>query len=125
MRTFHLDRLQTLKVLTEGFTQPDSFDTLAFVSDSVAKTPFPEHVICRALLHTSLDGARRLISPASAVLAPQLNGIRLTCLVSPGELGTVALHLLHFPYKVSDVEPPELRRALKEVAARALLLANS
>lgn len=105
-RTFRLDRLQTLKVLTESFTQPDGFDALAFVSDSVAKTPFPEHVICRALLHTSLEEARRLTSPASAVLEPQPKGVRVTCLVPPDELEAVALHLLHFPYKSAKSSRP-------------------
>ena len=125
MRTFRLDRLQTLKVLTEGFTQPEGFDALAFVSDSVAKTPFPKHVVCRALLHTSLEEARHSTPLASAVLEPCSDGVRFTCLVLPSELGAVVLHLLHFPFEVSEVEPHELRRALKVVATRALLLANS
>jgi len=124
VRTFRLDRLQTLKVLGEGFAPPEGFDALAFVSDSIAKMPFPGQVACRALLHTSLDEARRLTPLASAVLEPHPAGVHLSFLVPPSELEAVALHLLRLPCEVSEVEPLELRHALEAVATRAMRLAG-
>ncbi len=113
VRVFRLDRIRDAALGDETFTPPPGFDSLDYVLRSLATAPARWEV--DVLLHATLEEARCRVSPDIAALDEEPGGVRLTCAV--GDLPWIARILagLGCPFVVR--RPPELRAALRQLAA--------
>lgn len=121
VRTFRLDRIRQVSLGSAGFTPPAVFDPLAFVEESIARTPWgpPAEV----LLHTTLEDARRFIPPTGAILERDPGGVMLRCYVN--DFGEMAHFLAGLPCPLTVRSPVELHQALAALAARVAALAQA
>ena len=120
LRTFRLDRVIRVQLTDEHFTRPKDFDALKHVEQSIANTP--GHWTTEVLLQTTLDEARRQISPTLGTLTEQPEGILLRCYVSSLDWLAHLLVGLDCPLRV--IQPPELRQALERLGTRARAMAT-
>jgi predicted DNA-binding transcriptional regulator YafY len=119
-RVFRLDRVEAARIDADTFTSPPDFDTLAFVQASLAESPWDWEV--EALLQTTLEQARRRIPAHQAVLDPVDGGVVVRINVDDLDWAARFLVGLGCPFVVR--EPPELRVALRALAAEALTAAG-
>jgi predicted DNA-binding transcriptional regulator YafY len=122
-RLFRLDRIRSLESRDVWFARPTDFDALAFVAESLAKTPncWTIEVVVEADLAT----AQALIPIALFALEPVPGAPDRTRLRSSvGDLDWIARELLGLCVPFEVVGPEELRAALRKLAARALELAT-
>ncbi|HLJ81221.1 MAG TPA: YafY family protein [Ktedonobacterales bacterium] len=120
VRVFRLDRVTSAEPLDETFTRPADFDTLAVVERGIASVPDTWEVV--VLLRMSLEKARRRIPAATGHLEETPDGVLFRCYRQ--ELGWVAHLLVGLGCPVVVREPPELRAVLRELAARAIEMAD-
>ena len=120
LRTFRLDRIQQMALRSETFTRPLDFDCLAFVLRSISQTPGAWLV--DVLLETTLEEARRVVPPTLATLEQDAGGIVMRCYVE--HLDWIAYILVGLRCPLIIRQPPELRTALHELAARVTGLAE-
>jgi hypothetical protein len=93
---------------------------LEFVEESIAKKP--GLWLAEVLLATDMERARQLIPPATALLAEDEQGVRLSCYIS--DLDDFARFLVRLDCPLVVLSPPELRQALQRLAALAAQLAD-
>lgn len=122
LRTFRLDRVLAVDPRDETFERPAGFDTLAYVLDTLATMPWGAWTV-RVLLRTSLEHARYKIPPETGALIETPEGIELRCTVEDLEWMARFLVGLGCPFTVQD--PPELRDALRTLAAHILQMAEN
>jgi predicted DNA-binding transcriptional regulator YafY len=120
LRTFRLDRIQHVEMRTEIFARPADFDSLAHVLKSISNTPatWPIDV----LLETTLENAQHVVPPALALLEQEKEGISFRCYVENLDWIAYVLLGLGCPFLVR--QPPELRNALRELAQKAMNIAE-
>lgn len=121
LRTFRLDRIVEVDACDEVFAPPDHFDALEFVEDSIAHTP--SGWLCEVLLLTTMEHAKRLIPPATAMLEPDPQGVAMRCFVD--NLDRFALFLAGLDCPLVVRGPTALHEALATLAARAAGLVDS
>ena len=98
----------------ETFIRPPDFDSLDYVKRSLANVPDTWAV--EVLLETTLEEARRYVSPVIATLDQAPDGVMLRC--SAGSLEWIARFLTGLEYSFIVLKPPELRVELQKQAAR-------
>jgi predicted DNA-binding transcriptional regulator YafY len=116
LRSFRLDRIQSVRLVAERFTRPEGFDALAHLVHSVATLPRAFSV--EVLLSTDLQTAQRELFPAVGVLEWEGSGVLLR-----GEVDSLpwfARELARLPFEFEIREPKALRRALRIMARRLL-----
>jgi predicted DNA-binding transcriptional regulator YafY len=116
LRSFRLDRIQSVRLVAERFTRPEGFDALAHLVHSVATLPRTFSV--EVLLKTDLQTAQRELFPAVGVLEWEGSGVLLR-----GEVDSLpwfARELARLPFEFEIREPKALRRALRIMARRLL-----
>lgn len=118
LRCFRLDRMLAVEPHEGSFTPPPGFDPVAFLLESLARVP--EEWEVELILHTTLEEARRIISPALAILDETDEGVRFWA--SASSLDWFARELASYPFPFTIVRPDELRDALRR-RAEALLAA--
>ncbi|MGH2517388.1 MAG: helix-turn-helix transcriptional regulator [Ktedonobacterales bacterium] len=121
VRVFRLDRVASAEPLDATFTRPADFDTLAVVERGIANVPGAWEVV--ALLGMPLDEARRRIPAITGHLEETLDGLLFRCYSQ--ELEWVAHFLVGLGCPVAVRKPPELRTALRELAARVATMAEA
>lgn len=114
LRVFRLDRVVSAELREETFTRPAGFDSLNHVERAIASTPGTWTV--EVLLDTTLERARRRVSPALATLTEAPSGVVLRCYAESLDWTAYILMGLDCPLVVRH--PPELRDALRRLAAR-------
>jgi predicted DNA-binding transcriptional regulator YafY len=116
LRSFRLDRVESVRALEKGFSKPPGFDALAHLTFSIAT--LPRAFAVEVLLETDLATARRQLFPAAGVLEGTAEGVVLRSQVD--ELAWFARELarLSFPFIIR--RPAALRDAL-EAHAESLL----
>jgi len=116
LRSFRLDRVQSVRPLASRFTRPPRFDALAHVTLSLATLPraFSPEV----LLKTDLDTARRELFPTAGVLQCTEEGVVLSA--QADDLRWFARELARLPFGFEIRSPAELRDALALVASQLL-----
>jgi predicted DNA-binding transcriptional regulator YafY len=104
LRSFRLDRIETVHLLETSFQRPPSFDALAHMTRSLATLPraFSPEV----LLETDLETATRAIVPTFGVLAPVPGGVLLRAEVE--DLAWFARELARLPFGFVIHGPAEL-----------------
>jgi predicted DNA-binding transcriptional regulator YafY len=120
LRNFRLDRILDVKMQAETFERPSAFDCLAFVLQSLPKTP--NVWLVEVLLEMTLSEARRCIPPSLAMLEEVPEGIVLRCYVE--HLDWIARLLVSLGYPFTVRQPVELRAELRLLAERVSALAE-
>jgi predicted DNA-binding transcriptional regulator YafY len=120
LRVFRLDRISMAEIREETFNRPLDFDCVDYVLRSLAATPATWQI--EVLLETTLAEARQMVSPALAVLEDVPQGVMMRC--SFGHLEGIAHFLSGIECPFIVLNPPELREALRRLAARTELMAN-
>lgn len=121
LRTFRVDRIVTLEPRRIPFDPPVQFDPLAHVLHALATTPADQ--LTRVLLKTSLEAAQAIIPPAMGLLEAVEEGVMFT--PSANQVDWLAFLLLSLDIPVVVLESDRLRKSLKEIAERALTLAET
>lgn len=116
LRTFRLDRVVEVALRDQIFHPPPDFDTMACVERSIANTPGAWSV--DVLLVTKLDRAQNEVPRELANLEETPDGVAMRCYVQ--SLRWFAHFLMGLECEFVVREPPELREALRALAARAL-----
>jgi predicted DNA-binding transcriptional regulator YafY len=116
LRSFRLDRVQSVEPLGVGFSRPPGFDVLGHLARSEALLPRAFHV--EVLLQTQLEKARRELFPSVGLLEWTGSGVLLRGEVD--DLDWFARELARLPFGFSVHRPPELREALRSLASRLL-----
>ena len=120
LRTFRIDRIQSLELLTTDFEKPADFDPLANVLQSLAIGAGGEQV--EVLLHTSLEQARKLCDPGFCQLEQRSDGVLLRR--GAYHLEWVAHFLLQLDFPVEVLQPQALRELLRQKGLAALRMAG-
>lgn len=120
LRNFRLDRILDVKMEAGTFERPSAFDCLAFVLQSLPKTP--NVWLVEVLLEMTLSEAQRSISPSLAMLEEVAEGIVLHCYVEHLDWIARILVSLGCPFTVR--QPIELRAELRLLAERVSALAE-
>ena len=119
LRTFRVDRMRRLRVVADpAEAPPDGFDAVAYVSTSLARTPWRWEV--EVLLELSVDEAARRVPATLAELVEEDGSTVLRMRV--GSLDWMATILAGLGCAFSVRKPDELRtsvRALGERLARS------
>lgn len=118
LRVFRLDRVLAVKIRAERYARPLNFDCLAYVTQSIAATPARWQV--EVLLETTLEEARRRVSPALATVEQAVDGVLLRC--NTDSLDWMAHLLAGMSCSFIVRQPPELREALGRLAARIVAM---
>lgn len=120
VRVFRLDRVREVAPVDAIFERPSNFDSLRYVLDSLATTPWGWEV--EVLLETTLEEALRRIPSGNAVLEAAPGGVLMRTNIDRLDWMARTLMLLECPFIVR--RPAELRDALRQLAAQAAGLAE-
>jgi predicted DNA-binding transcriptional regulator YafY len=120
VRVFRLDRVREVTPGEATFERPAGFDSLRYVLDSLATTPWGWEV--EVLLETTLEDALRRIPAGNAMVEATPGGVLMRTNVDRLDWMARMLMLLECPFVVR--QPPELRDALRRLAAQATALAE-
>ncbi len=120
VRVFRLDRVISADLQAETFTRPAGFDSLQYVLESLALTPWEWSA--EVLLETTLAEAQRRIPPGSALVEQLEGGVLLRARVDRLDWLARILLTLECPFVIR--RPQELRAALRQVGAEATALAE-
>jgi predicted DNA-binding transcriptional regulator YafY len=116
LRSFRLDRVQSVLPLASSFTPPPGFDALAHLTLSLAT--LPRAFAAEVLLRTDLETARRELFPAAGVLEWTAEGVLLRA--QADDLQWFARELARLPFGFEIRHPAALREALASVARNLL-----
>ena len=119
LRSFRLDRVESVQALPTRFSRPSGFDALGHLALSMATLPRAFSV--EVLLETDLQTARRELFPAAGVLEWMGEGVLLRGQVD--SLAWFAQELARLPFAFEIRKPAALRRELETVARKLLALA--
>lgn len=111
LRTFRLDRIESIASLDVHFERPRDFDVLAHLNESVATLP-RTHAI-EVELHTDLATARREIFVMMGVLSP--SGAKVLLRSQADDLTWFARELARLPFAFTVRTPAALRDAVRAV----------
>ena len=120
LRTFRLDRIQSITTHDETFDDPGQFDVLGYVLSALANVPGPYQV--EILLKTTMDTASAHIPSYLAALEPCAEGIMMRRAAS--NLEWVAMLLLSLDFPVEIKQPDALRSTLRHIADKANRIAD-
>jgi len=115
MRTFRVDRMRRVAVAKQpAITPPEGFDSVAYISRSLARTPWRHEV--EVLLDLALEEAKRRLPATLAELVETDGGTLLRMRV--GSLDWMARILAGLDCSFTIREPEELRASVRAVADR-------
>lgn len=120
LRSFRLDRIESVRVLETPFTRPPDFDALKHLTFSVATIP-RKHAV-EVVLHTDLDTARRELFPTIGIVEPHDRGVLLRGQCD--DLKWFARELARLPFPFTIESPRALRTALGKVGRELLAIAR-
>ncbi|WP_166839983.1 helix-turn-helix transcriptional regulator [Rheinheimera pleomorphica] len=120
LRTFRLDRLQHIELLQQSFNRPAQFDSAEHFTQSLYG--IPGNLDVQVLLHTDKPTAAQAMGETASMLKPQADGLLLS--TRTDSCYCLAQWLSQLPFDFSIIEPPALKQALKQHAARLMALAE-
>lgn len=120
LRTFRLDRIQSISKHDETFDDPGSVDLLGYVLSAFANVPGPFQV--EVLLRTTMDTAKAHIPSYLATLETCAEGVIMRR--AANNLEWLAMMLLSFDFPVEVKQPDELRSILRRIADTANRIAG-
>lgn len=116
VRTFRLDRIVSVELGKSIFQRPANFNLLDYVLTSITATPGPYQV--EVLLETSMEAARKVISPSMGILEPSVEGVIFRR--STDYLEWIAEFLLGLDFPLRVTQPVELKAIFHQRAAKIL-----
>ncbi|KPQ19942.1 helix-turn-helix transcriptional regulator [Halomonas sp. hl-4] len=119
LRSFRLDRITEATLLEASFERPTDFDPAEHLTQSIASLPRATAVSVR--LYSDLASAIAELGSSIGVFTPEGNGVMLHARTDC--LTWFARQLAHQPFDFEIIDPPGLRAALSEQAARLQRLA--
>ncbi|MEM7125832.1 MAG: YafY family protein [Chloroflexota bacterium] len=120
LRTFRIDRIHELMVCEEEFSRPDEFDALAYVEESIARTP--GLWLVEVILEVTMAEAKQLVPSAAVVLREHTQGVMMQQYTE--NLTRVAHFLLGLPCSINIIGPSELRTEFHSLSTKAKDLAE-
>jgi predicted DNA-binding transcriptional regulator YafY len=120
VRSFRLDRVQSVEALTTSFERPAGFDALEYLKHSVATLPRAHAV--EVLLMTDLQTAQRELFSAFGVLEWKGNCVLLRS--QADDLFWFAQELARLPFGFEIVKPAALRDSVVAVGERLIAMAR-
>jgi predicted DNA-binding transcriptional regulator YafY len=120
LRSFRLDRVESVRRLPWSFSRPGGFDALSHLLQSMATLPRAHAV--DVLLETDLETARRELFPSIGVLEWAGDGVRLRSTVD--DLRWFAQELARLPFAFVVRRPAALRASLRAVGRDLLARAD-
>jgi predicted DNA-binding transcriptional regulator YafY len=121
LRTFRLDRVDSVALLDTAFNPPPDFDALGYMLDSFQA--IPDRWDIEVLLETSLDEARCRLPRELASLEQQGEFVRMR--TSMPDLDAMARRLVALGCPMTIVGPPELRAAFLKLSAEIAEIARA
>jgi predicted DNA-binding transcriptional regulator YafY len=121
LRSFRIDRVESVRVLAASFIRPPGFDTLGHLDRSLAT--IPREFSAEVLLLTDPVTAGRQIFPALGILEPHFDGVLLRAEVE--NLDWLARELARLPFDFRIERPAALREAIATIGKRLLHAAQS
>jgi predicted DNA-binding transcriptional regulator YafY len=116
LRSFRLDRMQSVAQLETAFERPANFNAADHLQESLSEA-WPTIPIT-VLLHTDLQTAADLLHCPESVLEPCANGVRVC--TATDSVDWCARWLASLPVPVTLLDPPELKVALQRHAEQLL-----
>ena len=120
LRSFRLDRVQSVVSSDVHFTPPVDFDAVRHVALGVASLPRAMQV--EVLLKTDLDTARKELFESLGLVQPCEGGVLLHS--QTDDLDWFARELARLPFDFEVRQPPALRDALRGQGQRLMDLGN-
>lgn len=124
VRVFRLDRVASANLLADTFVRPLGLNLLEHVERGIASVP--SDWLVEALLYTTLDEARKCVAGPIALLEPAPEGeegVIFHCYTH--RLEWIAHYLMGLGCRFVVRNPPELRDALRQLAARTMECAEA
>ena len=121
LRTFRVDRITSLEPVEQTFEHPQNFDVLEHVLSSIAMVPGSLQV--EVLMVTSIEDAQQVVPPMLGKLEATEKGVIFRS--STAHLTWIAHFLINLDFPVFVIQPDELRQKLRQIAARALQMADN
>ena len=114
LRSFRLDRVESVRALENRFERPHGFDALGHLAFSAA--PLPRRYSIEVLLRTDLRSAKRELSNAIGVIEPAHEGVVL--FAQADDLDWFARQLARVSFDFEVKGPAALRDAIKRCGER-------
>jgi predicted DNA-binding transcriptional regulator YafY len=108
LRSFRLDRVQTIAPLPKAFARPAGFDVLAHLRESIAAMGRAHAIVVQC--DAPLADVRRAIAPSLGILHANGRGTRMDA--QADDLAWFARELMRLPFAFRIVKPKALRAAL-------------
>ncbi len=118
LRSFRLDRMQTLLLLDARFERPQDFDAATFLTGSIAQ--LPRSTAVEVLLKCDLARAAEELSSGVGLLEPVEEGVLLR--TRTDSMSWFARQLVKLPFDFEVRGPEALREEIRASAARLLRL---
>jgi predicted DNA-binding transcriptional regulator YafY len=117
LRTFRVDRVSAITRAAGGARPaPDRFDAVGHVSRALARVPWTHEVVVH--LETTLEAARERIPPTLGELEPTPGGAGVVLRLRADSLDYAARLVAGVGCAFTIRRPPELRDAMRDLAAR-------
>ncbi|MFG2561160.1 helix-turn-helix transcriptional regulator [Streptomyces sp. NPDC048496] len=116
-RSFRVDRMTDVSARTWRFRPRAAPDAATYVQEGVASRVYPHQA--RFLVYASADTVRAQI-PASAAVVQRRGSELCEVLSGAGSLDVVLMHVLLLGHEFEVLDPPELGRRCRALAARLL-----
>ena len=120
IRSFRLDRIESVRVLETAFSQPKDFDALKHITVSVAT--IPRRYAVEVVLHTDLATAQRELFATIGIFEQTDGGVLLRG--QADDLKWFARELARLPFPFTICGPRALRNALAACARELLAIAR-
>jgi len=120
LRTFRLDRVETVRVLETTFKPPKNFDALDYLMSAIASTPGAWHI--EVLLKLPLAEARERVPSDVGFLDAVPDGVMLRAYSN--NIDWFAHFLVSLRCRMVVHNPPELREELQKLAQSILVMAE-
>lgn len=114
LRSFRIDRIESVELLDVPFKRPADFNALAHLTFSMATLPRTHAIEVR--LHAGLDRLRREVSETLGILEASADTVRL--LAQTDDLDWFARELGRLPFDFTVIRPAALREAVKRAGRR-------
>ncbi|HKW82414.1 MAG TPA: YafY family protein [Burkholderiaceae bacterium] len=122
LRSFRLDRVQSVAPIPASFGRPDGFDALQYIRHSISTLP-REHSVS-VLLHTDLATAQQRLFTEIGMLEYHAHTSRRKPMVllrsEADDLDWFARELARFPFRFEVLAPSELARRVERHAKQLL-----
>jgi len=121
LRSFRLDRVQSVRVLSTQFEPPPDFDALGYLLNSIARVPGVWYI--EILLDTTLETARMYIPSDMAILEAVEGGVLMSLYTD--NIDWIARFMLRQAVRFKVLQPAALRTRLREIAQEVIQMVDS